>query len=104
MEDKILLYSKKYRKHQLRLTKVITIMIFIFGILCIIGGTFLSFYFSNDIKVFIGVIVVISGILDILLSFKFNKRMTNTINDYSDTECARRYCKVYGISLEEEKK
>ena len=96
-KEKIEEYSKKYKHHQLKLSKGIMIFLIIVGVIIIAAGLFVSIYDFQVSKLIVGIIMIITGLLDIPLAFKFKSVTSNNINNMSDKEAYKRYCKIYGI-------
>ena len=86
-----------YRKHQKRLSFGLMIAIVIIGVILIGLGLFISIYSREKYIVIAGVIMCILGGFDIPMIIAFNKKTQKRIDNMEDTECAKRYCKVYGI-------
>lgn len=94
-QEKITQYANKYRKTQKRISLAVMIFIIIVGIIIVSFGIF--FLISSDVKsIVIGVIMVIAGLLDVSLSYKFYKVATKKINSLSDIEAKNRYVKITG--------
>lgn len=96
-KDEIIEYSKIYKKHQKKLSKIITIIIIIIGFLFIAGGIIIPILEYNNDNLFLGILMIVAGILDILLIIKFDKSNQRNISNMTDEEAAKRYCKIYGI-------
>ena len=91
--------SIKYRKHQKRLSFVLMIIIVCLGIILVGVGIFISIYSKEKFIIIAGVIMAILGGFDIPLIITFNKRTQKRIDNMTDVECAKRYCRVYGIDF-----
>ena len=92
-------YSLIYRKHQKRLSFGLMIAIVIIGVILIGLGLFIAIYSKEKYIIIAGTIMCILGVFDIPLIIGFNKKTQKRIDDMIDTECAKRYCKVYGIDF-----
>ena len=91
-------YSDIYKKHQKKLSKIIMVIVIILGISFIIGGVLIPIFNYNNDNLFLGIIMVMAGFLDILLIIKFDKSNQKNITNMSDEEASTRYCKIYGIN------
>ena len=96
-KEKIEEYSKKYKQHQLKLGKGIMIFLIVVGVIIIAAGLFVSIYDFTVSKLIVGIIMIITGLLDIPLAFKFKNVTANNITKMSNEEAYKRYCKIYGI-------
>ena len=98
MEDKqIEENAKKYRHHQHKLINIISIIIIIAGIIFTAGGVTFIIISKKEVFIYLGIIMIVAGILDILLAFKFRKFAHSTIDNMTDIEADKRYKKIYGI-------
>ena len=98
-EEDILKYSIIYRKHQKKLSFGLMIAIIIISIILIGVGLFISIYSKEKFIIIAGVIMIILGGFDIPLIVGFNKKTQKRIDNMTDIECAKRYCRVYGIDF-----
>ena len=73
------------------------IFLLIIGIIIIVAGLFVAIYQFDITKMIIGLIMVLTGILDIPLAFKFKSITTKNIQSMPAEEAYRRYCKIYGL-------
>ena len=91
--------SIKYRKHQKRLSFILMIIIVVLGIILISVGLFISIYSKEKFIIIAGVIMAILGAFDIPLMITFNNKTQKRIDNMTDVECAKRYCRIYGIDF-----
>lgn len=94
--EEILEYSNKYKKHQLILTKVFMVLLIVLG-LCFLGfGIFFCFDKRTEL-IIIGVIMIIAGLLNVVLGFKFNLKSSSIIKNMPNEKAAKKYMNIYGI-------
>ena len=99
--EDIIKYSTKYKKHQKKLSLFLMIAIIIISVILIGLGLFIAIYPNDKFLTFGGVVMIILGCFDIPMIITFNKKTQIRIDNMSNEEAVRRYCKIYGINYEE---
>ena len=95
-EEEIKLFSSRYKKHQVRLSRGLAVAIII--VACILMGFGITLAFIADeyvVRIF-AVIMTAMGIFDIPLAIFLIKRSKSTFESISDEEAAKRYVRIYG--------
>ena len=95
-EEEIKQYSDIYRKHQIRLAKIIAVLIIFVAILLIIFGVIIAFISDELLIRIFGVVMTVMGIFDIPLAIWLIKKSKKTFMTFTDEECAKRYLRIYG--------
>lgn len=95
-KEKVLEYSKKYKKIQKRIAIIVTISILIIGIAALAGGICFCILDINKYTKVIGIILIVVALLDIFLGIKFIRFTLNNLKYMSSKEAAERYYKITG--------
>lgn len=90
-------YASKYKNTAKKLGIVISILIIIFGAIIASVGIFIAIYKMELAIIIIGSIMLIAGVVDIIIGFRFKKYTDNRIKKITDKEACYRYCKIHGF-------
>lgn len=96
-KEKLAYYGNKYRKHQIKLSFVLMIIIVIIGAGLIGVGIFLLCLEYELYRLITAIIMILLGLSDIPLGIRFYLSMKKRIAKISDIEAVKRYAKIYGI-------
>lgn len=102
-KEEIINYASKYKKNQKLLCVIISMFIVLLGITFTGIGIYLCLDKKILIKV-IGIVMITAGFLDFMLGIRFIKFSFNNIKYMQNREAAARYCKIHGISQNNERK
>lgn len=94
-KEKIEEYSKKYKSVQKKLSVVVMIFIILVGLVFLAGGIYFCFN-ENKILKFVGIVMIVAGVLNVALGIKFNSFSQKNLKELPEKEAAKRYCKITG--------
>ncbi len=94
--EKIEEFSNKYKNVQKKLSIAVMLFIILLGLVFIGVGIFLCVYEYHKVRLIIGIIMILAGLLNIALGIKFNRFSQKNISQMSKQEAARRYSRITG--------
>ena len=100
-KEKLAFYANKYKKTQIRLSLIFMIIIMIIGLSLIGVGIFLIVYEPETYRIIVASIMILLGLTDIPLGYKFYQKSKKSIIKMKDEDAIKRYAKIYGVTPEE---
>lgn len=91
-----------YKKGRIKALYIILSILFIASLLFIGFGIYVSIAYK-DTALIVGIIMIVTGILNVPLAFTFKKIQKKNIKNINQNECYIRYLKIYGKIRVDEK-